>query len=223
MPRPSRSYPRSLSSSSGWGGRRTATSASTSVMRPESQSNIPHSRRSWRLSNPTWCFRKVYPGRCCAKAGDPLDSDRVCWVSDPVGSGFVTSLARPEGDLTGMMQYESGIIGKWLAMPKEVAPALARVGLSPIQESEAMNTSGDLPWRVRERLRLNSSQIRSATMLPMLSELSKSFARVPEGGLLVVPDATIIAHRDLFISLAARYRLPAVYPWRYFVAPEERR
>jgi putative ABC transport system substrate-binding protein len=46
----------------------------------------------------------------------------------------------------------------------------------------------------------------------------ETFARVPDGGLLVVPDATIIAHRDLFISLAARYRLPAVYPWRYFVA-----
>ena len=45
----------------------------------------------------------------------------------------------------------------------------------------------------------------------------ESFARVPNGGLLVVPDATIIAHRDLFISLAARYRLPAVHPWRYFV------
>src|SRR6202030_2148728 len=63
-------------------------------------------------------------------------------VSDPVGSGFVTSLARPGGDLTGMMQYESGIMGKWLAMLKEVAPHLTRVAYS-----------GDLPRRRRPHLR----------------------------------------------------------------------
>jgi putative tryptophan/tyrosine transport system substrate-binding protein len=66
-------------------------------------------------------------------------------------------------------------------------------------------------------LRSNSSQARSANDIADVERAIESFARVPNGGLLVVPDATIIAHRDLFISLAARYRLPAVYPWRYFV------
>ena len=66
-------------------------------------------------------------------------------------------------------------------------------------------------------MRSNSSQARSANDIADVERAIESFARVPNGGLLVVPDATIIAHRDLFISLAARYRLPAVYPWRYFV------
>ena len=139
-------------------------------------------------------------------------------VSDPVGSGFVTSLAKPEGDLTAMMQYERGITGKWLAMLKEVAPRLARVAFIANPKFRGY----EYFWRSAE------AAARALAIEPVPNQISnnaadiehaiKSFAQMPEGGLLFVPDATIIAHRDLVITLAARFRLPAVYPWRYFVA-----
>ena len=138
-------------------------------------------------------------------------------VSDPVGSGFVTSLARPEGDLTGMMQYESGIIGKWLAMLKEVAPALARVGFVANPRVRGY----EYFWRSA----VASARALAIELIPNqisnnaadVERTIESFAQLPKGGLLFVPDATIIAHRDLVIALAARYGLPAIYPWRYFV------
>ena len=138
-------------------------------------------------------------------------------VSDPVSSGLVTSLARPGGDLTGMMQYESGIVGKWLAMLKEVAPRLARVAFVANPKFRGY----EYFWRSAEAaaramaVELIPNQIsNNAADIEHAIEL---FSQMPEGGLLFVPDATIIAHRDLVITLAARYRLPAVYPWRYFV------
>jgi hypothetical protein len=139
-------------------------------------------------------------------------------VSDPVGSGFVTSLARPGGDLTGMMQYESGIMGKWLAMLKEVAPRLARLAFVANPKFRGY----EYFWRSAEAaaralaIEIIPNQISNNTA--DIEHAIESFAQMPEGGLLFVPDATIIAHRDLVITLAARYRLPAVYPWRYFVS-----
>ena len=139
-------------------------------------------------------------------------------VSDPVGSGFVTSLAKPGGNLTGMMQYESGITGKWLAMLKEVAPRLARVAFIANPKFRGY----EYFWRSAEAaaralaIELVPNQI--SNNAADIEHAIESFAQMPEGGLLFVPDATIIAHRDLVITLAARFRLPAVYPWRYFVA-----
>ena len=138
-------------------------------------------------------------------------------VSDPVASGLVASLARPGGDLTGMMQYESGIVGKWLAMLKEVAPRLARVAFIANPKFRGY----EYFWRSAEpaaqaiAVELIRSQIGNDAA--DIEHAIESFAQMPDGGLLFVPDATIIAHRDLVIMLAARYRLPAVYPWRYFV------
>jgi putative tryptophan/tyrosine transport system substrate-binding protein len=139
-------------------------------------------------------------------------------VSDPLGSGVVASLARPGGNLTGMMQYESGIVGKWLAMLKEIAPRLARVALVANPKFRGY----DYFWRSATA----SAPALAIELIPTpisndaaaIEHAIESFAQMPEGGLLFVPDATIVAHRDLVITLAARYRLPAVYPWRYFVA-----
>jgi putative tryptophan/tyrosine transport system substrate-binding protein len=138
-------------------------------------------------------------------------------VSDPVASGLVASLGRPGGDLTGMMQYESGIMGKWLAMLKEVAPRLARVAFIANPKFRGY----EYFWRSAEP----AAQAIAVELIPSqigndaadIEHAIESFAQKPDGGLLFVPDATIIAHRDLVIMLAARYRLPAVYPWRYFV------
>jgi putative tryptophan/tyrosine transport system substrate-binding protein len=98
-------------------------------------------------------------------------------VSDPVGVGFVASLAQPGGNLTGLLQYETTIASKWLAMLKDPTP---------------INGAGDVERSVA------------------------TFARA-NGGLLIVPDLVNIGNRDLIIGAAARHRLPAVYPWRYFV------
>jgi putative tryptophan/tyrosine transport system substrate-binding protein len=68
-------------------------------------------------------------------------------VADPIGSGFVASLSRPSGNLTGLLQYEEGITGKWLAMLKEIAPNLTRAALLPIQERRLSITSCGLPKR----------------------------------------------------------------------------
>jgi putative ABC transport system substrate-binding protein len=138
-------------------------------------------------------------------------------VSDPVGSGFVTSLARPGGALTGMMQYESGILGKWLSMLKEVAPHLTRVAFVANPKFKGY----DYFWRSAQAaapalaIELIPSQISSDAA--DVERAIETFARMPDGGLLFAPDATTIAHRDLVIALAIRYRLPAVYPWRFFV------
>jgi putative tryptophan/tyrosine transport system substrate-binding protein len=139
-------------------------------------------------------------------------------VSDPVGSGFVASLARPGGNLTGMLQYESGIMGKWLTMLKEVAPHLARVAVVANPKFPGYG------YFLQSAVAAASSLAIALVPTPIgdkaadIERSIESFAQVPDGGLLFVPDATIVAHRDLVIALAARYRLPAVYPWRYFVA-----
>lgn len=138
-------------------------------------------------------------------------------VSDPVGSGFVTSLARPGGALTGMMQYESGILGKWLSMLKEVAPHLTRVAFVANPKFKGY----DYFWRFAQTaapalaIELIPSQISNDAA--DVERAIETFARMPDGGLLFAPDATTIAHRDLVIALATRYRLPAIYPWRFFV------
>ena len=138
-------------------------------------------------------------------------------VSDPIGSGFVTSLARPGGDLTGMMQYESGILGKWLAMLKDVAPHLTRVAFVANPKFKGYDYFWRFARAAAPALAIELIPIQISNDAAGVEQSIELFARVPNGGLLVVPDATIIAHRDLFISLAARYRLPAVYPWSYFV------
>jgi putative ABC transport system substrate-binding protein len=138
-------------------------------------------------------------------------------ASDPLGSGFVASLARPGGNLTGLLLYEEGITGKWLAMLKEIAPGLTRAAFV----SNPKITTHDYY--------LSAAKAAAASLaieiVPSLVETEadigreiESFAREPNGGLLVTPNYTTLAHRDLVIALAARYRLPAVYAYRVFVA-----
>ena len=136
-------------------------------------------------------------------------------VSDPIGAGFIASLARPGGNLTGVLHYEAGIAGKWLAMLKEIAPRLARAALVMNPKTAPMTTScgRPRPWRRRSRSSLCPARSRTAADIERAIE---SFARVPNGGLVLPPDATTVVHRDLIIALAARHRLPAVYSARFF-------
>ena len=139
-------------------------------------------------------------------------------VSDPVGAGFIASLARPGGNLTGVLLYEAGIIGKWLAMLKEIAPRLERVALVTNPK-----TAPFYNYYLRAAESLSPSL--GIKLVPSLVENSAdlertigAFARTPNGGLLLPPDASTQVHRDLIIALAARYSLPAVYWDRLFVA-----
>ena len=137
-------------------------------------------------------------------------------VSNPIGSGFVASLARPGGNITGLLYYEASIAGKWLAILKEIAPRLTRAALV----ANLKTTPYDYFLRGAEaaapslEIELLPSPVENAADIESVIEF---VARVPSGGLVLPPDATTIVNRDLIIALAARYRLPAVYALRDFV------
>ena len=138
-------------------------------------------------------------------------------VADPIGSGFVASLSRPSGNLTGLLQYEEGITGKWLAMLKEIAPNLTRAALLANPSTAAFD------YFLRSAKTLAPSLAIEVVPMPIenANDIERSiegFAREPNGGLVLPPDTTTVIHRDLIITLAARHRLPAVYAIRVFVA-----
>jgi putative ABC transport system substrate-binding protein len=137
-------------------------------------------------------------------------------VSDPIGAGFIVSLARPGGNFTGVLHYEVGILGKWLAMLKEIAPSLTRVALMSDPKSPIFTYfvhAGETAARPLA-IELVKAPVENAADI---ERAVVSFARTPNGGLILPPDITTITYRDLIISLAAKYRLPAVYPFRLFV------
>jgi putative ABC transport system substrate-binding protein len=139
-------------------------------------------------------------------------------VADPIGSGFVASLPRPGGNITGVMQYEATVTGKWLAMLKEIAPGLERAAFVANPETA---TYYDYYLRAAEAVAPSLaidvvfSPIKNAADIERAIE---SLASAPNGGLVVMPDITPLIHRDLIIALAARHRMPAVYYSRVFVA-----
>ena len=137
-------------------------------------------------------------------------------VSDPVGSGFVASLARPGGNLTGFLLYEDGIAGKWLAMLKEIAPQLQRAAIvaNPKDTPYAYFLRSAQAAAPELGIELMPSRVENAADIQQAIE---SIARLPNGGLVLPPDPTTISHRDLIIALAAKLRLPAVYAYSYFV------
>jgi putative ABC transport system substrate-binding protein len=138
-------------------------------------------------------------------------------VSDPIGSGFVASLARPGRNLTGLLFYEASITGKWLAMLREIAPHLAHAAFI----ANPKTTAYDYFMRAAEAaapsltIELVPNPVETAADIERAIE---TFARVPNGGLIFPPDTTTIVHRDLIITLAAQHRLPAVFAFRDFVA-----
>jgi putative ABC transport system substrate-binding protein len=129
---------------------------------------------------------------------------------------LVASLARPGGNMTGVLQYEAGITGKWLAMLKEIAPRLARAAFLANPKTTAYDFFLRSTEAVAPSLAIDlvPSPVENAAEIENAIE---TFARVPNGGLLLPPDSTTMLNRSLIVSLAARHRLPAVYPFRVFV------
>jgi ABC-type uncharacterized transport system substrate-binding protein len=137
-------------------------------------------------------------------------------VSDPVGSGFITNLARPGSNLTGTIQYEPGVTGKWLAMLKEIAPSLARVALLANPKGTNYN------YFLRNATAAAPSLAIEIVSNPVdtVSDIERSISALAHqgnSGLLLPPEHFTNLHRNLIIGLAAEHRLPTVYPWRYFV------
>jgi putative ABC transport system substrate-binding protein len=138
-------------------------------------------------------------------------------VIDPVGGGWVTSLARPGGNATGFSSFEFSISGKWLKLLKEIAPGLTRVAV--VRDPSVPAGSGGFAaiQTVAPGLGIELTPIgvRDA------SEIERGitvFARSPNGGLIMVgPPSSVTLHRDLIITLAAQHRLPAVYSARFYV------
>ncbi len=137
-------------------------------------------------------------------------------VSDPVGSGFIASMARPGGNLTGVLHLEASIVGKWLAMLKEIAPRLARAALMGNRKTTAFDYFLQSAQAISPSLavELVPSDVETAADIERAME---SLARMPDSGLVFPPDAMTISNRDLVIALAARHRLPAVYALQLYV------
>ena len=137
-------------------------------------------------------------------------------VVDPVGAGYVDSVARPGGNVTGFMLYEYSISGKWLGLLKEIAPSVTRVavlrdatqgfGIGQFAAIQALAPS--------LKVEVNPVDMRDA------SEIERTivaFSSAPNGGLILTGSAASVHHRDLIVALADRHKLPAVYFERFFV------
>ncbi len=137
-------------------------------------------------------------------------------VADPVGAGFVDSLARPGGNATGFIQYEYSLSGKWLELLKQIAPGVTRAAVL----RDPTLTSGIGQFAVIQSVAPSVGVEVSPINLRDAGEIERAvtaFARSSNVGLIVTSGAGAVLHRELIIALAARYKLPAVYYRRYFV------
>jgi putative ABC transport system substrate-binding protein len=137
--------------------------------------------------------------------------------SDPVGVGLVASLARPGGNVTGVLLYEEGIAGKWLAMLKEIAPGLMRAALITNPKTNIFDYFVRTAKAAAPALAIDIVPLPIENTDADIEGAVASFASMPSGALVVPPDPTTLARRDFFVGLAARYRLPAVYGYRRMV------
>jgi putative tryptophan/tyrosine transport system substrate-binding protein len=138
-------------------------------------------------------------------------------VNDPIGSGFVDSLARPGGNATGFMLLEFSMGGKWLEMLKEIAPRVTRVAV-------LRDASQGFAISIFAAIQAVSSSL-GVEVIPVnmrdgadIERSVETFARLPNGGLIPAASAAAVHHRDLIIKLADRHKLPAVYWDRFFIA-----
>ncbi len=137
-------------------------------------------------------------------------------VIDPVGAGFVASLARPGGNATGFLMFEYGLSGKWLELLKQIAPGMTRAAV--LRDPAIASGIGQFAavQAVAPSLGVELSPV-DARDAPEIERAVTAFARSGNGGLIVTASAPASRHRDLIVTLAARHRLPAVYASRYFV------
>jgi putative tryptophan/tyrosine transport system substrate-binding protein len=138
-------------------------------------------------------------------------------VTDPVGAGLVDSLARPSGNATGFMNFEYGFGAKLLELLKEIAPGVTRTAVprDPTQGGSTAALAAMQAVAPSLRIEINPVNMRDAGEI---ESAITAFARTPNGGLIVTAGGRTLLHRELIITLAARYKLPTVYSNRSFVA-----
>src|SRR5215831_8274760 len=136
-------------------------------------------------------------------------------VPDPVGSGYDRSLARPGGNITGFTQFDFSITGKWLELLKIIEPSLTRVIVLRDLDTTGVGQFGAIQSAAQSiGIEVSPAGVRTT------SDIEKAvtdFSRFSKGGLVVTGSAPAAAHRDLIIALADRQKLPAIFPFRYFV------
>ena len=137
-------------------------------------------------------------------------------VGDPVGAGFVDSLARPGGNATGFMSREYSLSGKWLELLKEIAPGVTRAAVLRDATQGSGNVQFGVIQAVAPSLRVEVNPINMRDVAEIERAISV-FAGSPNGGLILTASATAQLHGDLVIAQAARHKLPAVYAYRHLV------
>jgi putative ABC transport system substrate-binding protein len=139
-------------------------------------------------------------------------------ITDPIGQGFVASLAHPDGNITGFSNYDTPMAGKWLEMLKQITPPVSRVAVlynpstapfAPLILHALEEAAPSFALAVRAAPAKDAAEL-AATMAGLAKE--------EHVGLLVMPDASTLLYRDTIVALAAQYHFPAVYPYRYFTA-----
>jgi putative ABC transport system substrate-binding protein len=138
-------------------------------------------------------------------------------VADPVGAGYVDSLARPGGNVTGFMNFEYSVSGKWLELLKEIAPSVTRVAV--LRDAASPSGTGQFAavQAVAPSLRVEVTPVNMRDA-GEIEGAAAAFASSPNGALILTASALAQRHRNLIVTLAARHKLPAVYPERSFVA-----
>ena len=136
-------------------------------------------------------------------------------VGDPVGSGLVSNEARPNGNLTGFANWESSIVGKWLGLLKEVAPQIERVGFMMHPETVASFMLFKFGEAAAPALKIKLVAL-GVHDADEIERALTAFAAERNSGLIVTPHAVTFTNRDLIVALAARLRLPALYPLAFY-------
>jgi len=136
---------------------------------------------------------------------------------DPVGFGLVASIARPGGNATGFMNFEFGLSAKWLELLKQIAPRVTRVAVLRDPDLGSGNSALAAIQAVAPSFGVELSPL-GLRDIDEIERTVADFARAPNGGMIVSSAARATERRDLIIALAARHRLPAIYPYRYYVS-----
>jgi putative tryptophan/tyrosine transport system substrate-binding protein len=137
-------------------------------------------------------------------------------VIDPVGSGYIESLARPGGNATGFITFEYGLTAKWVELLKQIAPTVTRVGV--LRDSAIAAGIGQFAviQSVAPSIGVDVSVINMRDARQIEQDITR-FANSPNGGLILTGSARAVVYEDLIVALAAKHKLPAVYYRRYFV------
>jgi putative tryptophan/tyrosine transport system substrate-binding protein len=139
-------------------------------------------------------------------------------VSDPVGSGFVASLAKPGGNITGFINIEASLSGKWLELLRQMAPSVSRVGfLFNPQTASYARYYLDTFRSAAATLKVEPIDVPVHSAAEIEATMTK-LGRESDAGMIVMPDTFTVINRDTICSLAERYRMPAIYPFRIFAA-----